>query len=291
MLPRWLIFTILALLSWGLWAIVSKLIGESVTAAQSQALSTIGLVPVMLLLAFSKKTSSPGSKGRGSLLAFIAGCLTCAGNVAYYHALNLGGKAATVVPLTALYPLVTILLALLFLRERLNNIQIAGMGLSFVAIYLFNITSMEGMASKWLLYALVPILLWGISGLVQKISTNHIPGELSALWFLSAFVPAGILILIFEPLSTSLSLRTWTLVAALGLFLSLGNFSILLAFASTGKASIIAPLAGLYPLVSVPIAIFFLGEKIGQRELAGIFVALLSVVALAWEKPGAASNT
>ena len=57
-----------------------------------------------------------------------------------------------------------------------------------------------------------------------------------------------------------------------------------------GKASIIAPLASLYPLVSVPIAITFLGEKISGRETVGIVIALVSVVALAWEKPTSTSS-
>ena len=78
---------------------------------------------------------------------------------------------------------------------------------------------------------------------------------------------------------------------ALGLFFSLGNFTLLMAFASSGKASIIAPLAGLYPLVSVPVAIVFLGEKIGLRETAGIALALVSVAALSFEKPAAANST
>ena len=54
-MPRWFLLTILAVLCWGLWAVISKLIGESVTAAQSQALSTLGLIPVMLALGCSKK--------------------------------------------------------------------------------------------------------------------------------------------------------------------------------------------------------------------------------------------
>ena len=107
-MPRWFLLTILAVLCWGLWAVISKLIGESVTAAQSQALSTLGLIPVMLALGRSKKLTASGSRRRGITNAFLAGALTCAGNVAYYHALGAGAKASTVMPLTALYPLITI---------------------------------------------------------------------------------------------------------------------------------------------------------------------------------------
>jgi drug/metabolite transporter (DMT)-like permease len=71
----------------------------------------------------------------------------------------------------------------------------------------------------------------------------------------------------------------------LGLFFSLGNYAILAAFANNGKASVIAPVAGLYPLVSLPIAIFFLGEKVGGRETIAIVVAFASMLALAYEKP------
>src|ERR1044071_3348051 len=116
-MPRWLLWSLAALLSWGAWAILSKLIDAALSAAHSQALSTVGLLPVMIALGFSGRFSTTRQPFRGILPAFAAGVLGCAGNVAYYHALNRGGKAATVVPLTALYPLVTIVFAVIFLKE------------------------------------------------------------------------------------------------------------------------------------------------------------------------------
>ena len=283
MIPPWLLWSLFAVVCWGLWAVTSRLIGDALTAAQSQALSTVGLLPVMLALGLSKKFTTSGHRRRGCLLAFVAGVLACAGNVAYYHALNLGGKASTVVPLTALYPLVTVVLAMILLRERLNTIQLAGIALSLVAIWLFNVTGLEGLLNGWLAYALVPIALWGAAGLLQKVSTNHISGELSTLWFLGAFVPVALLLLLLQPLPQSPPARVWFLVGALGFLFSLGNLAILLAFAAHGKASIITPLTGLYPLVSVPVAILVLGEKVGGREWLGIVVALVSVIDLSRE--------
>src|SRR5262245_56347675 len=137
-MPRWLLWTILAMLSWGVWAILSKLIGDALSAAQSQALSTVGLVPVAVALALSGRLSVTGHRRRGALFALIAGALACGGNIAYYRALQVGDKAATVVALTGLYPLVTVVLAMLLLRERLNRVQACGIVLSLGAIYLFN---------------------------------------------------------------------------------------------------------------------------------------------------------
>ena len=291
MIPRWLLWSFFAVLCWGIWAIISKLIGTELTPAQSQGLSTLGLLPVLIALAFSKKLAAAGNRRRGIILAVIAGTLVCLGNIAYYHALNLGGKASTVVPLTALYPLVTIILAMLLLRERLSAIQFVGIALSLIAIWLFNVISVDGWLTGWLIYALLPIALWGFAGLLQKISTNEISGELSTLAFLAAFLPVALVILILQPLSHPLPSRIWLLVALLGLLFSLGNLAILMAFASSGKASVIAPLAGLYPVVSVPAAILFLGEEVGAREWLGIFVALLSIVALSIERTAIPQNT
>ena len=78
--------------------------------------------------------------------------------------------------------------------------------------------------------------------------------------------------------------RTWGLVAALGFFLAFGNYAVVKAYTG-GKASVITPLAGLYPLVSVPIAVLLLGETIGARATAGIACAVIAVLALSCESP------
>ena len=226
-MPAWLILTFVALLSWGAWAVLSKVAGDALTPEQSQALSTLGMLPLLVPLALSKRAPLRGVSRWGLLLALIGGVVTCLGNVAYYAALARGEKVATVVSLTALYPLVTVLLAVLVLRERLNRVQ------------------------------------------------------------LLAFVPVGVFFALREPWPGAITMRAWTLVLALGFFLAFGNYAMLAAFARGGKAAIIAPLGGLYPLISVPIAVLFLGEHIGQREIIGIVIAVVSVAALSWEtSPG-----
>jgi uncharacterized membrane protein len=297
-MSRWLLWTLVAVMSWGIWALLGKLIGDTFSPALTQALSTLGILPVALLLILSFKltvgqTNSDNknqdvSRFRGGLFGFGAGILTCLGNIAYYEVLNQGAKAATVVPLTALYPVVTILLAMLILKERLSHVQFAGLALSLCAIYLFNVQQEQGVLSSWLLVALIPIGLWGVAGILQKVATNHISGELSTLWFLSAFVPVGFYILLKNPLPAVIGPAKWLLVIALGFTFAIGNFALLAAFANNGKASVIAPLAALYPAVSIPIAIIFLHERVGWRETVGIALALFSAVALSMERKPAA---
>lgn len=287
-MPRWLLWTCLALGSWGVWAILSKLIGDALSPSHSQAISVVGFIPVLAALLFLPGTppSGPTRPRWGLLMAVLAGIVTSLGNLAYYAALQRGERAITVIPLTALYPVVTIALAAVVLGERLSAAQKVGALLSLVATYFFSVQREQGLLSSAVIHALPPIVLWGLSGLLQKVSTNHISGERSALGFLAAAIPVSVAILVWEPLPLqTISARLGQLAVALGFFFALGNFAILAAFARGGKASLIAPLGGLYPLVSIPIAIVFLGEHASGREQVAIALALASVIALSLEAP------
>lgn len=291
-MARWLFWTLVTIVTWGIWAILSKLLADEIASpAHSQAVSTVGILPVIALLWLMKYSPAAGDSRRGILLALGAGIVSCLGNIAYFDVFGRGSKAAAVVPITALYPMVTVLLAIPILHERLNRAQIFGIGLSLAAIYLFNVPSEQGFVSAWVPYAMIPVVLWGVCGLMQKMSTNHISARSSAIWFLVAFLPVAAVILWRDPRPSGMTATTWALAIAVGFTLALGNFTILLAFASNGKASIIAPLAGLYPLVSIPIAIAALGEQIGWRESLGIACALAAVVMLSQQTPLVNSDT
>jgi drug/metabolite transporter (DMT)-like permease len=69
----------------------------------------------------------------------LTGVLGGSGNVAFYLALAGGGKASIVVPLVGLAPLVTVVLALVILKESLTKAQVAGLGVALISIYLLSI--------------------------------------------------------------------------------------------------------------------------------------------------------
>src|SRR5207248_6361482 len=121
-----------------------------------------------------------------------------------------------------------------------------------------------------------------LAGFLSKLATGHLSGELAALWVLVGFVLVSGLILISEPLPKEVSPRLWVLVVALGLTLAFGNYAVVIAY-STGKASVITPLAGLYMLVSVPVAVLFLEERFGLRDWISVGCAVLAVLTLSFE--------
>jgi len=278
------------MLLWGGWGVLSKPLSSALSPWQVQTLSALGLLPVLALMGGSRNLRSGAKSARGFILAFASGVLGSIGNVAYYQALAAGGKAAAVTPITALYPLVTIVLAMVFLRERLNRVQVLGVGVSLVALYLFNVGGDTGWLTPWLGVALLPIALWGASALLQKIATGSASTELVTLAFLLGEMPVALLTPIFQPLEFRLPGSTWLMLGLLGLFFGLGNLTLIFAYGTGGRAAVVTPLASLYAVVTIPLAMVFLHEHVALREWLGIALTLAAVVALGWETPPGAPS-
>ena len=70
---------------------------------------------------------------RGIAYGVLNGILAGLGSLAYFAAMS-QGQASIVGPVTSLFPLVTVVLALLLLKERINRLQGIGIILALVAI-------------------------------------------------------------------------------------------------------------------------------------------------------------
>lgn len=138
-LPRWLVFSLLTILVWGVWGAVSKVSSDAMDVNTNQVFFTFGLVPLILLAWRPSRANSRAKDHRaGVAWAFVTGILGGTGNIAFFKALGSGGKASIVAPATALFPLVTVVLAITLLGERIGTAQKVGLGLALVAIYLLS---------------------------------------------------------------------------------------------------------------------------------------------------------
>src|ERR1700733_2869760 len=135
-MTQWLAASLLSLLSFGLWGLFTKLAIVHIDSKSALIFQTIGVLFIGLItLSFMsfKPATDPKGIGFGLLtgIAYGIGCL-------FYFIAAGKGKITTVVTLTALYPLVTILLAYLLLKEVVNLQQGIGIALAFIAIILMS---------------------------------------------------------------------------------------------------------------------------------------------------------
>ena len=282
-MSQWLFFTLATMVLWGVWGTISKPASNYLTAWEIQALSNIGILPVIIHLYLRSRMQIGSLYQRGGWLAFASGVIGSIGNIACYQVLAMGGKAASVIPFTSLYPVVTILLALILLKERLSKIQWSGLLITIVALWGLSGGDQGDLLNPWMLLALIPILLWGTSAYLQKLATNNFSSEIATLAFLIGFLPSGVLVPLFYPVHWQQTGPIWLLVIALGLFYALGNLTVMLAYSHGGCAAIVTPMASLYSLITIPLAILCLHEEVSIREIVGIIFAVFAIITLCWE--------
>jgi uncharacterized membrane protein len=294
---QWLRFSLISMLAYGVWGAVSSMASQSVSAVTLQIVSTLGLLPVALVLAFSTNIHLGSNRKRGILIATATGVIGGAGNLTLYQALRLGGEASVVFPLTGMYPLVTIVLARLLLKETLNRIQMLGIGLALVAIYLFSaqpglhgLSGWRDVFSPWMAYAFATLLLFGVSCITQKFATRDISDELSTIFFTVGSVLLAIIIWLAWSPPWNLSSKDWILGLVVGLLTAIGTLALFAAF-RRGKASIVTPLTAMYPLITVVLALTFLKERVDSSKVIAIVLALIAALALSRESAPQPSPT
>lgn len=135
-MTQWLPAALLALFSFGLWGLFTKLAIVYIDSKSALVFQTAGVLLVgcftLFLLDFKPATDVKGlSWGLLTGIAYGIGCL-------FYFIAADKGKIITVVTLTALYPLVTIILSYFLLQEAISFKQFLGILLALIAIFLMS---------------------------------------------------------------------------------------------------------------------------------------------------------
>jgi bacterial/archaeal transporter family protein len=136
-LPAWFGLAALALIFWGTAGLFQKLSTNHISAQAALIWLTVGFCLLDPWLFPSRPISS--FPARDVVLILLAGVLNTFGSWALLAALERGGKASVVVPLTSLYPLVVVIAAPIVLRERITRLQGLGIICGLGAIVLFAI--------------------------------------------------------------------------------------------------------------------------------------------------------
>ena len=135
----WMLLSIATVLLWGSWGLESKIVVDRISPWMNQVLFSIGLLPLLAWMLFWKNLrQTTGQPHKGAAFGLLTGIFGGLGNVTFYLALS-RGKASVIVPMVGLAPLVTVVLALLLLKESINRAQMVGVVLALLSIYLLSI--------------------------------------------------------------------------------------------------------------------------------------------------------
>ncbi len=140
--PLWLWYCAITLVAWGAVGLLQKLSTNHISAESSLIWLVVGF---LLLEPFFYPGDAVFHYSRWNLAwALLSGVLTALGAWALFAALKKGGKATIVSPLTALYPLVVILLVPLELHESISRLQVLGVVCALIALVLLSACAFRG---------------------------------------------------------------------------------------------------------------------------------------------------
>lgn len=284
---RWFWYSLICMFCFAGYLFVSKLgLKQGVSDPTMYYLFIWGSLPVALVL-LPFRVSRLEKSSRGIVYGIIVGILGGAGQLAMLNSLAVpGGNTSVITAVTGLYPMITVILAVLLLRERLTWIQTTGLFLAAIAIVIFardpNVPfSMSWTGSLklpgWFRPAAVVLGSWGLVGIFQKLTTNYISAESTLIWQTVGFFLFLPLVYPAESLSTLAPLGLAFGILG-GTLTNLGCWFLFAALRCGGKISIVAPLAALYPLIVVFLAPIILEESVTLLQGAGVLCALVAIV-------------
>jgi uncharacterized membrane protein len=215
--------------------------------------------------------------------------------VAVFQSFSIGGLAAIVIPLTNLYPLVTITIALLIFKEKLNWVNGIGILIVIPAVIMLSgqtvlfdnpVSFIKNIGlNAWLLFALVALVFWGIFSAAQKVTTNYISAEWAYVAFIMSSVLITLIFIVLGKATFDFTINTFLLGSLAGMLNGLGILCSFSAYKAEGKASQVTTIAGaIQPVFTIILAIIFLSESINYLELIGIALAMVAALALSYEK-------
>jgi transporter family protein len=133
-MSSWVWWSLLALFTWGFWGFFPKLAIRHMSSQSIIIYEVVAALAValgcLIFVGFRPETHP-----RGILYAALTGVAGILGGLFYLFAMA-RGKVSVIVTLTALYPIITIVLAAVFLKEPVTLKQGCGMVLAVLSIVL-----------------------------------------------------------------------------------------------------------------------------------------------------------
>lgn len=134
-MENWFIYSILAMVLWGFWGFLPKLSLAHLNPQSTQIWQSLGgTIAAVIYLFFVSRSLQTAPIGIAAGIA--TGLFAFLGTLCFIFALSTG-KSSVVVMMTALYPLITMLLSFVFLHETLTFTNMVGAVFAIIAIILF----------------------------------------------------------------------------------------------------------------------------------------------------------
>lgn len=276
----WFFYAVITTLTWGIWgALIEVPQNAGFPPTLGYVIWSITMIPCALIALYLVGWKIEKDK-RSILLGLSIGVLGAGGQLVLFEALR-EGPAYIIFPFVSLYPILTILLSVVFLKEKTSLFKWIGIAIALVAIFFLsyqepNKSSVSGYL--WLILALFVFVAWALQAYVMKFSNETMKSE--SIFFYMAI--AGLLLApvawcmtdFSQPIN--LGFKGPYLAAIIHLLNSIGALTLVYAL-RYGKAIIVVPLTGLAPVITIVLSLIIYSVVPGPMLLTGLVCAAVAI--------------
>jgi drug/metabolite transporter (DMT)-like permease len=271
-------------ISWGIWgAFIEIPEKEGFPATLGYVIWSLTMIPCTLVALYIVKWDID-FRFRAAALGLTIGLLGAGGQLLLFQALKTG-PAYLVFPFVSLFPILTILLSWLLLKEKAGRRQWIGIILALFGIFFLSYQpSNNGSAngSSWIGLAMAVFVMWGAQAFVMKFANNIMRAEMIFFYMaISAIllVPFAILMTDFSQ-EINVGLKGPYLAFVIHILNSIGALTLVYSL-RYGKAIVVVPLTGLAPIITVAISLILYSVFPSALTTIGVVISLLAIYFLA----------
>lgn len=281
-----IILALIAFLGWGVGDIFGTISSRKIGAYPVAFWSIlIGVICASILIPFVY-TDLFNLTFEVFLVNIIIGVVFIFGWICFNEGLRIGNPSI-VGTISACFAAVTVVLSALFFKEELTQIQFIAVCIIFIGLILTGLDTssfdkLNSKVNKGIFLGFLTMISWGIYYTFIRIPVEQIgwfwPQYITLLLFPAIYFYMKIKKLRFIQNKFSVSLLPLVLY---GILVAGGEFAYNYAI-SQGFSSIVAPIAGAYPVLFVALAFYLFKEKIAKHQIAGITLSLIGITLLSF---------
>ncbi len=283
----WLLYALTTTLFWGVWGAFTETSDYNGTIIYI-IWSVIMILPA--LVALKNIAWKPEIDKKSIFYGLIIGLLGAGGQLILFTGAIAHGPAYLIFPIISLSPVLTILLSVMFLKEKASIKGWIGIALALIAIPFLSFQDPDNQFASnylWLVFALMVFAAWGLQAFFMKLANNSMKAEsiffymaLTALllapaaWFMTSEVE-------IQQIDWNFASISYT--AVIQILNAIGALTIVYAF-RYGKAIIVSPLTNaVAPVITVIISLILYKTIPHPMIISGMVLAVVSMFVLAFE--------
>ena len=246
----WLLYALITTISWGVWGAFIEIPEKAgFPATMGYIIWALTMIPcaivALIIIKWKLETDL-----RSILLGLAVGLFGAGGQLLLFQALR-DGPAYIVFPFIGLYPVLTIVLSVLFLKEKTGKRQWIGIVIALLAAVFLAYQKPGETAAKgslWLILSICVFVLWAIQSFIMKFSNETMKAESIFFYMMVGavlLIPVAYFMIDFSK-EINWSFKGPYLAAMIQVLNSIGALTLVYAL-RYGKAIVIVPMVGVSP--------------------------------------------